>query len=130
MKIKSFPSDSEINRAREFDDPILAVISFDGESAIEAPADVVYEHHRLLQAVGQSFDDVDKYFRIVFDRTDADWTFVCPQNYKNIELESERIITFYRDGIDAIKRFLKESNYSSSIMISKQYRGQLFAAEG
>lgn len=46
--------------------------------------------------------ELDRYFRIVVDQDGADWTFVCPVNYKNISNKEKRIMEFYKDGIAVI----------------------------
>lgn len=47
---------------------LLAVISFDGERVIVGHVDECMEHHILLSKVGLPATDIDRYFRIVFDR--------------------------------------------------------------
>ena len=37
------------------------------------------------------YRDIDKYFRLVLDDTEADWTFVCPPDYRSIPGKRRRI---------------------------------------
>ena len=66
--------------------------------------------------------DTDKYFRIAVDEESADWTFVCPPDYRGITDRKRRIIAFYNDGITAISRVLADIGYFSDIRIPKRYR--------
>ena len=67
-------------------------------------------------------NDLDKYFRIIFDNEGADWTFVCPPDYKGITDKEKRIKQFFNDGVDVISEFLKEIGYDVPIEIPKRYR--------
>ena len=69
--------------------------------------------------------DIDKYFRIVFDRSGADWTFVCPPDYKGITFKDRRIEAFYKDGFAEIAAFLHSIGYLVGINIPKRYRRHL-----
>ena len=62
------------------------------------------------------------YFRIIFDNEGADWTFVCPPNYKNITNKEKRITEFFNDGVDAITEFLKQIGYDVPINVPRRYR--------
>lgn len=50
------------------------------------------------------YRDIDKYFRLVLDDTEADWTFVCPPDYRSIPGKRRRITQFYLDSFAAIPR--------------------------
>ncbi|MBR4223251.1 MAG: hypothetical protein IKR73_00415, partial [Oscillospiraceae bacterium] len=118
MDIKRYPSDEDVDKAIEDDEPFLAVISFDGSSAIVAPAVQCGEHHILLMQNGHKSTDIDCFFRIAFDREGADWTFVCPPDYKGLDSdEARRIGAFYKDGFYAISCFLQEMDYIVGIKI-------------
>lgn len=65
---------------------------------------------------------IDKYFRIVFDNTAADWTFVCPQDYREITDKQKRIAEFYKDGFRYISEALAEIGYFVELRIPKRYR--------
>lgn len=106
----------------KINDPKLALISFDEDEAIVALIDEAVEHNILLEKINRNSLDIDKYFRIVFDTESADWTFVCPSNYKNITDKIKRINAFYNDGFAAIAKFLSEIGYYSDINIPKRYR--------
>ena len=122
MQIIKYPSEESIKNAIKTDDTFLAVISFDGKKAIMCQIDEAMEHHILLMKSGYKDTDIDKFFRIVFDKSGADWTFVCPPDYKNIRYKDKRIKAFYRDGICTISEFLKNIGYIVGIDIPKRYR--------
>jgi hypothetical protein len=83
------------------------------------------EHHIMLMNVGLNSTDIDKYFRIVFDKNGADWTFVCPPDYKNIPYKDKRIERFYKDGFIEISDFLHSIGYLVGINIPKRYARHL-----
>lgn len=120
--IKFYGNDTE---KKEFllhnDEPLMAVIAFDGSSAVVSLLDEGFEHHILLARALNRFD-IDRYFRIIFDNEAAEWTFVCPPDYKGITNNEKRIERFYADGIDAITEFLKEVGYNVPIKIPRRYR--------
>lgn len=122
MQIIKYPSEESVKNAVRADEPFLAVISFDGKKAIMCQIDEAMEHHILLMNNGYKDTDIDKFFRIVFDKSGADWTFVCPPNYKNIPYKDKRIKAFYRDGIYTISEFLDTVGYIVGINIPKRYR--------
>ena len=76
----------------------------------------------LLEKVGIDSREIDKYFRIVLDNEGADWTFVCPPDYKNIEDKQRRITAFYKDGFAAISEVLSGLGLMVGINIPKRYR--------
>ncbi len=125
MEIRKFPSDESVNNAIIADEPLLAVISFDGKTAIVSHIDEAVEHHILLMKAGFRDTDIDKYFRIVLDKSGADWTFVCPPDYKNIAYKDKRIEAFYKDGFSVISDFLHSMGYLVGINIPKRYRRYL-----
>lgn len=120
MEIRKFPDNNSVNRAVSADEPLPAVISFDGKFAIVSHIDEAVEHHILLSKAGLSDSGIDRYFRIVFDKSGADWTFVCPPDYKN-----KRIEAFYKDGVSVISEFLHSMGYLVGINIPKRYRRHL-----
>ncbi|MDR2933329.1 MAG: hypothetical protein LBV27_09515 [Oscillospiraceae bacterium] len=122
MTITRYSQFEDLNKAMEKDEPFLAVISFDGEQAYMGHIDECMEHHILLQKLGLPPTDIDKYFRIIFDREGADWTFICPPDYKGITDKTRRITAFYNDGFRVIAQFLSEIGYFCDIKIPKRYR--------
>ena len=139
MNIIKYGDILTVEEAVEKNEPMFAVISFDGEEAIVSHANknelravpsadgtsrssLSVEHNILLKKAGKSGNDIDKYFRIVFDKDGADWTFVCPPDYKNIPVQQRRIAQFYKDGFAAISNFLAEFGYFSDINIPQRYR--------
>ncbi|MCM1530611.1 MAG: hypothetical protein NC093_11550 [Alistipes sp.] len=127
MNIIKYPSEEEVNRNISTDEPLLAIISFDGKTAVMSHIDEAVEHHILLMKAGYKDTDIDSFFRIVFDKEGADWTFVCPPNYKNIQFKDKRIEAFYKDGFTVISDFLHSIGYLVGINIPKRYRRHLDA---
>lgn len=125
MDIIKYPDSEDISLAVKEDEPLLALISFDGKTAIISRADEAVEHHILLMKTGFRDTDIDKFFRIVLDRSGADWTFVCPPNYKNIPFKDKRIEAFYKDGFAVISEFLYSVGYLVGINIPKRYSRHL-----
>lgn len=121
MNIIKYPSDDAVNNAMAADEPLMAVISFDGKTAIICQIDDAMEHHILLMQNGYKDTDIDKFFRIVFDKSGADWTFICPPDYKNIFFKNHRIEAFYKDGFAVISEFLHSVGYLVGINIPKRY---------
>ena len=111
-----------VDEAIKNNEPLLAVISFDGSAAWIGHIDDNLEHHILLTKLGLPPTDIDKYFRIVFDRDGADWTFACPNNYMNITDKTKRTTMFYKNGFTVISKFLSQMDYIVGINIPKRYR--------
>lgn len=122
MKYIYYPDISKVAEAEKQDDPLLVLIAIDGSHVIIGPVDETVEHHILLTKAGFRYDDLNQYFRIVLDKDGADWTFVCPSNYKSITDKTRRIAAFYRDGFSAISHVLQEMGYLVGIDIPKRYR--------
>lgn len=122
MKITRINDYETVENAIAKDEPMIAVIDFKGESAFVSHLDDGVEHHILLAKAGQNQNDIDKYFRIIFDKESASWTFICPPDYKGITDKTRRIATFYRDGFSVISAFLAEFGYLVEITIPKRYR--------
>lgn len=120
MHIIKYPSEEEVNKAITADEPLLAVISFDGQTAVMSQIDDAVEHNILLMKNGYKDTDIDKFFRIVLDKSGADYTFVCPPDYKDKRIES-----FYKDGFAVISDFLHSIGYLVGINIPKRYRRHL-----
>lgn len=122
MQIHKYAEHENIDTAIQKGDPMLAVISFDGERAYMGHIDECMEHHILLAKAGLSSSDIDKYFRIIFSDDGADWTFICPPDYKGINDKTRRISEFYRDGFTFISTFLSQVGLYVDIKIPKRYR--------
>lgn len=112
-----YPDEKAVQAAVSVKDPLLALITFDGAETILSPIDASVEHHILLANIGRSQSDLDKYFRIVLDDGGADWTFVCPQDYKGISDRTRRIAEFYKDGFRVISSALERLGYLVGINI-------------
>jgi hypothetical protein len=126
MEIIKHDGNFPVDAAAAADEILIAAIAFDGKTAIISQNDESCEHYILLQKVGIPGNNVDKYFRIVFDREGADWTFACPENYKNISDKTRRNAAFYKDGFAVISDFLTEIGYGGTdINIPKRYRRHL-----
>lgn len=122
MNIIKYPSETEVNNAIKQKEPLLMLISFDGKTVIMSHIDEAIEHHILLMKAGFSDKDIDKYFRLVLDSESADWTFVCPPDYKNISDKTRRIKQFYKDGFAVISDVLQELELMVGINIPRRYR--------
>ena len=83
MNYVYYPSEETVLAAKNTDEPILIAITFDGEKAYAAPLNETVDHHILLTKCGLSPLDIDKVFRIVVDKSGADWTFACPPDTKD-----------------------------------------------
>ena len=127
MEIIKYPSDKALDKAMKNDEPPLVLISFDGETVIISQIDDAIEHHILLMKVGYSDKDIDRFFRIVLDKESADWTFVCPPDYKNIPDRTRRIKQFYKDGFSVISDVLQELGFMVGINIPRRYRRHIKA---
>lgn len=125
MNMIKYPSEEAVRKAMAADEPLLVLISFDGGNVIMSPIDEAAEHHILLMNTGYKDTDIDKFFRIVLDRSGADWTFVCPPDYKDIPFKDKRIEAFYKDGFAVISNFLHSIGYLVGINIPKRYRRHL-----
>ena len=122
MNITKYPTAADVDKAVAEHEPLLVLIAFDGSEVIISHIDEAVEHHILLEKAGFDSRDIDKYFRIVLDSEGADWTFVCPPDYKGIEDKQRRITAFYKDGFAAISEVLSELGFMVGINIPKRYR--------
>ena len=122
MRFTYCPSREEVEQYYGTDETMMMLVSFDGESAVIAPAIETVEHHTLLAQAGIRETEIDRYFRIVFDDTAADWTFVCPSDYRGITDKQKRIAEFYKDGFRCISPALPEIGYLLQLRIPKRYR--------
>lgn len=122
MQIIKYPTEQAVSDAITHREPMLVLISFDGETVIMSHIDEAVEHHILLLKAGFKDTDIDKYFRIVLDEDGADWTFVCPTDYKHITDKTRRIGEFYKDGFNIISSALLELGTPVGINIPKRYR--------
>ena len=121
MQIITYPDVGAVQEAVQNDEPLVALISFDGKYALMSHVDEAAEHHILLMKAGMKDTDTDRYFHIVFDRSGADWTFICPPGYKDIPYKEKRIEMFYKDGFAVISEFLYAVGYLVGINIPKRY---------
>ena len=122
MNIIYYPDKDNVTAAIEQDEPLLVLISFDGETLITSQIDEAVEHHILLRKVDLPDTDIDKYFRLVVDHSGADWTFVCPPDYSSITRKDKRIEQFFKDGMTIIPKALKSLGYDVPVEIPKRYR--------
>ena len=122
MKIIYYPDKSSVTDAMKCDEPLLVLISFDGEQVIVSQIDAAVEHHILLRLAGFPDTDIDKYFRLVVNREGADWTFVCPATYNSVTRKEKQIEDFFKDGMRIIPNALKQLGYDVPVEIPKRYR--------
>lgn len=104
------------------DEPLLVLIAHDGSKVILGSIDDSPEHYILLKQTGSSELEIDRYYRIVLDKSGADWTFVCPSDYKGITDKQHRITQFYKDGFSVIPHVLSDLGYVVGINIPTRYR--------
>ena len=122
MKIIYYPNKRRVNSAIKHDDPLLLLVAFDGELSIVGHIDDTSEHYILLKLAGYNESDIDKYFRIIVNKSGASWTFVCPSSYLNIPNRNRRLTKYYENGIDEISKALKLIGYNVPIDIPTRYR--------
>ena len=122
MNVLKYPNEQEFDNAVNADEPLLVLISFDGEEVIASQIDDAMEHTILLRLAKNSDKDIDKYFRLVVDHEGADWTFVCPPDYSSITRKEKRIEEFFKDGMRGIPKVLKAMGYDVPVAIPKRYR--------
>ena len=122
MEIIKYPNEEKFQTAVNEDEPLLVLVSFDGEKIIACQIDEAVEHHILLKKAGFPDTDIDKYFRLVVDKAGADWTFVCPESYSSITRKDKKIQEFFKDGMRIIPAALKKIGYDVPIEIPKRYR--------
>lgn len=125
MNIKYMPDEKIITESRMVDDPLLILISHEGNTVIIANIDFYGDHVLLLKNAGWDENSLDDFFRIIATNSGADWTFVAPQGYKNIQNREKRIETFYNDGIAIITRVLTELQFNPEVNIPKRYQRHL-----
>lgn len=123
MTYKKYPDESTVNGYIAKKEPLIIAIPFDeSKPVLMSLLDDSFEHHILLAHFGENPNNIDKYFRIVVDDESAEWTFVCPPNYRDITDRKRRITAFYNDGITAISHVLSDIGYFSDIRIPHRYR--------
>ncbi len=130
MNLIYYPDEQTTLDAMAADEPLLILVSFDGAEVLICPLDIGVEHHVVLAHLKRQQLDIDKYFRILVDRRGADWTFVCPPDYKGIEDKTRRIATFYKDGFRHISNTLEQLGYLVGIHIPVRYQRHATAFRG
>ena len=131
MQIIYYPAQDDVTAAMKAGDPLLLLVSFDEQTAIVAPIDDAVEHNILLDRAGKAglidgdSHQIDQYFRAVVNEDGADWTFVCPSNYRGITDKVRRISAFYRDGFAALSHALLELGLMVGIDIPRRFRRHL-----
>lgn len=122
MKLVKYPTAEAVQSAISAHEPLTVLVAFDGSEALVGPIDEVMEHYILLMKLNRDPADLDRYFRIVLDEDGADWTFVCPAEYKSIPDKQHRIQEFYKDGFSTIPEAIKSLGFLVGIDIPKRYR--------
>jgi len=122
MIIKYYPEKNNVNEAMQVNDPLLMLVSYDGNEILLANIDDAFEHHILLKKLNYKETEIDKFYRVVLNQEGADWTFVCPKDYKGISNQEKRIETFYNDGVTQISKAIKTIGYKADIQIPQRYR--------
>ena len=127
MEVSYYPSQARVDEAKREDEPLLVLVAYDGHKILVSPIDESMEHHIVLKQLGLPETDIDRYFRIVLNRSGADWTFACPSNYKNIADKFKRIEVFYADGFKIVPKALSALGYAVSLSIPPRYQRHLKA---
>lgn len=122
MVIKYYPDETHVTEAMQVNDPLLMMVSYDGQEILLANIDDAVEHHILLKMLGYKETEIDRFFRVVLNQEGADWTFVCPSTYKGISNKEKRIEVFYNDGINQISKAIRTIGYKVEIQIPLRYR--------
>jgi len=122
METKYYPNKEKVEQAMQDDDPLLMLVSFDGQKVLLSNIDDALDHVVLLKKLGSRETDIDSYFRVIANKEGADWTFVCPSNYKGITNKKQRIETYWADGFNIIRQALDAIGYKVEITIPKRYR--------
>jgi len=122
MEIIYYPDSSAVQNAMRDDDPLLVLVAFDVKQLLASNIDDAFEHVILLRKCGYPETDIDHYFRLVVNKSGADWTFVCPNTYKNITNKNKRIEKFYNDGFKIIPSALKQLGYDVKVEIPQRYQ--------
>lgn len=128
MNFIYYPDEASVRAVLGTEEPLLLLVSYDGETAIVSHIDEAMEHHILLAKVAPQTNgqyketDIDRFFRAVVDNTGADWTFVCPRDYQGITDQTHRLTTFYKDGCRCLSEALAALGYVVDINIPKRYR--------
>ena len=122
MIFKYFPDKETVDKAIELDDPLLMLVAFDESEALVANIDDALEHSILLKKLDHKETEIDLYYRVLLNRRGADWTFVCPSDYKGILDRDKRIEIFYNNGILSISKAVELLGYKATITIPDRYR--------
>lgn len=122
MVVKYYPDELHVNEAMQLNDPLLMLVSYDGNEILLANIDDAFEHHILLKKLNYKETEIDRFFRVVLNHQGADWTFVCPRNYKGIMNQEKRVKTFCNDGVTQISKAIQAIGYSAEIQIPQRYR--------
>lgn len=115
MNIIYYPDKNSVCAAMKQDEPLLVLISFDGEQLIVGRIEEAVEYNILLRKAVSSDADTDKYFRLAVDHEGADWTFVCPPTYSSVTRKEKQTEGFFKDGTDIIPKTLKQLGYDVPI---------------
>lgn len=122
MELVYYPDEARVREAIVTDSPLLILVAHDGSKLLISDIDDVLEHIILLRKLGLKETDIDSYFRLIVNKSGADWTFVCPSGYKGIKDKNRRIERYYNDGIDIINNALAKIGYRVPIEIPKRFR--------
>lgn len=130
MDIRYFPDKESVEALLSANEPVLVMIDFEGKTALVGDIDEYAEHHILLAHAGYDSRAIDKFLRFVADGEGADWTFVCPPDYKGIKDKQRRIERFYSDGLETAKAAFEKIGISGEIVIPKRYKRHFDAMLG
>ena len=84
MNITKYPNEQDFDNAVKADEPLLVLISFDGDTVIASQIDEAVEHNILLRKVKGSDADIDKYFRLVVEERTLSFTLTIWTMFRDI----------------------------------------------
>lgn len=121
MNITYYPTEDIVKSAMQQDDPLLAIISFDGAAAAIAPIDDAVEHHILIKKSGLPAN-IDEFFESLSIRKAQTGHSSVPAIINRFQISEGDLPAFYKDGFALITELLSEIGYFVDVTIPKRYR--------
>ncbi|MBQ8297736.1 MAG: hypothetical protein IJX77_08145 [Ruminococcus sp.] len=121
MNVVKVPSEKDVDKAIEDNQTLLALVDFEGKNAVMCHIDDVDNDDELYEKSGFDAANKAKFFRVIFNKQGADWTFKLPTSYKDIGNDRDRMVAFYKDGFAVLSEFLQLQGYFVGIDIPTRY---------